>query len=156
MRRSNRQFYYFILDDDKKLFNCIGSISNDNDWNQMVVDAQKSGRNIHSSSVWEEEGSESSKDDLENRGYKYSEKLLVHQPVDRSAEYSHSLPQYAGGADKNKIVQFLCHDCRVVRYGEMNTNYPGQEILMNSNLGDYTARCLKCGSIANDPYNWYR
>ena len=32
----------------------------------------------------------------------------------------------------------------------------GEEVLRSSQVGDFTATCLRCGYIANDPYNWYR
>lgn len=72
-------------------------------------------------------------------------------------EYTGSLPNYAQKADRKKLVKILCKgDCNDTRWAEMNVNYPGQEALRNSDLGDYNAVCLKCGKVAEDSYNWYR
>lgn len=155
-RSSKKQFYYIIIDDDQKLFNYFGPISSDNDWNWKVVEAQKAGRKMRASSPWTDEELSQSISYLNSQGYTATKQLLVDAPVDRSAEYSGTLPKYASKADRNRIVRFLCKSCGSTVYGEMTTNYPGQDALKRSNLGDYSARCLKCGAEAKDSYNWYR
>jgi predicted nucleic-acid-binding Zn-ribbon protein len=154
--RSIKQFYYIIIDDDQKLFNYFGPISNDNDWNWKVVDAQKGGRNMRARTPWTDEELAQSISILKRQGYQHTDELLVNAPPDRSAEFSGSLPDYAKSADRNRVVRFLCRNCGVARYGEMNVRYPGKEILHKSDLGAYSARCLKCGTVAYDPYNWFR
>jgi len=37
----------------------------------------------------------------------------------------------------------------------MNKPFPGMDILRNAKAGEYTAKCLKCGTEAHDCYNWY-
>lgn len=155
-RSSKKQFYYIIQDHDQKLFNYFGPISSDNDWNWKVVEAQNIGRNLTVSSPWTEDELEHSIAFLRGREYQPTDKLLVEAPPDRTAEFTGALPDYASSADRNRVVRFLCRHCGTTRFGEMTVRYPGQEILRNSNLGAYSARCLKCGTVANDPYNWYR
>ena len=38
----------------------------------------------------------------------------------------------------------------------MEVDYPGDDVLRAAQVLTYRARCLKCGHIANDPYNWFR
>jgi len=71
--------------------------------------------------------------------------------------YKGPLPNYAQQANGNRLVKLLRKgDCSRVVWAEMNTDYPGQEVLRKSQVGDFTATCLKCGKIAVDPYNWMR
>lgn len=75
-----------------------------------------------------------------------------------------NLPKYATGANPARLVQILCkgHCVDVLyrklctRWAEMEVDFPGQEILRKSQLGDFRAKCLKCGSIARDCYKWTR
>ena len=41
-----RSFLLIIVDQDMRVFNLVGPISGDTDWNHRVSEAQKSGRNI--------------------------------------------------------------------------------------------------------------
>jgi hypothetical protein len=67
------------------------------------------------------------------------------------------LPNYAQWANKARLVRLLCKGrCSHVVWAEMNANYPGQEVLRKSHMGDFTAICLKCETVARDPYNWFR
>jgi len=67
------------------------------------------------------------------------------------------LPNYAARANSARLVRLLCKGkCSHVVWAEMNVDYPGQEVLRKSQVGDFTAVCLKCGKIAQDPYNWLR
>lgn len=156
MRRKNKSFYYIIKDHDQKLFNYFGPISSDNDWNGKVVDAQNTGRSLSVSSPWTEDDLNASIQYLTNQGYKKADFLLVNPPPDRSAEYSGNLPSYAEGADLNKVVIIHCHTCKADRYAEMEVKYPGQDSLRNTQLGTFTAYCLKCGEQVKDCYNWHR
>lgn len=65
------------------------------------------------------------------------------------------LPKYAKKADKSRLVRLLCkNSCNRVRYAEMTNTWPGSDVLRRSHLGDYEAKCLMCGKIAKDGYNW--
>jgi hypothetical protein len=69
-----------------------------------------------------------------------------------------SLPKYAERANPGRLVKIFCKDVRRphTAWAEMNTDYPGQDVLQRSQVGDFTATCLRCGKIARDPYNWSR
>jgi hypothetical protein len=156
MKRRGREFYYFIVDSDKMLFNCLGPISSDLELNNKVVAAIESGREIRASSTPDLNSKEEHIDFYKSKGYKLIEDLLIDKPIDRSNEYTKRLPDYAKNADRNKIVCFFCDNCKSNVFGEMTINYPGQEILTDSKLFSFEARCLKCGAIVSDHYNWYR
>ena len=71
--------------------------------------------------------------------------------------YEGPLPQYARNANRSRLVKLLCKGaCSRVVWAEMNTEHPGYEVLRHSQVGDFTATCLKCGKVAKDPYNWIR
>jgi hypothetical protein len=39
----------------------------------------------------------------------------------------------------------------------MNAPYPGRDTLRDPKINNsFTATCLKCGYVAQDPYNWVR
>jgi hypothetical protein len=68
-----------------------------------------------------------------------------------------NLPKYAHGADPLRLVRLLCKGrCCKTRFAEMSVDYPGECLLRNAKVNQFTARCLKCGKIARDPYNWFR
>ncbi len=68
-----------------------------------------------------------------------------------------SLPNYAKYADRGRLVRLLCKgSCSSTQWAEMEQPYPGSDALKKAQVDDYTARCLKCGKIARDPYNWFR
>lgn len=70
--------------------------------------------------------------------------------------YKGPLPNYAQHTNRDRLVKLLCKgDCSGVVWAEMNTDYPGQEVLRKTQVGDFSATCLKCGKIAKDPYNWF-
>ncbi len=67
------------------------------------------------------------------------------------------LPEYARWADRTRLVRLLCKGkCSCVRWAEMDQPYPGQEVLRKAEAFKFSARCLYCGKVANDPYNWFR
>lgn len=71
--------------------------------------------------------------------------------------YTGPLPAYASRADRKRLVRLLCKGgCFKTRWAEMKVDYPGEEILRKAQVFDFKATCLRCGEIANDPYNWYR
>jgi len=157
-QRKIEPFYLVLVDHDSKMFNVIGPIVDDTKWNNKIVELQHTGRNINCFDV---PGSESVNDTINSysrqTGYSFSQELIISIPEDHSMEYTGILPNYAQKADRKKLVKVLCKgDCRSTRWAEMNVNYPGQKALRNSDLGDYNAKCLKCGKVAKDSYKWHR
>jgi hypothetical protein len=149
-------FLLVVVDEDKKVFNIVGPITDDTEWNVKIVELQKSGRNVRCfSSTPERSVAELSKLYSGQTGFTYSETLITNLPP-RSDSYQGSLPDYAARADRNRVVQLLCRSCGVTRWAEMTVDYPGAEALRSSQVMAFSARCLKCGDIARDPYNWYR
>lgn len=54
-------------------------------------------------------------------------------------------------------MKLLCKGvCSKVRWAEMDVDYPGEQVLRKASLREFTANCLKCGAVAQDPYNWFR
>ena len=77
--------------------------------------------------------------------------------MNQSVAYKGRLPAYALGADRRRLVRLLCKgQCCKTRWAEMTVDYPGETVLRDSQLLQFQARCLVCGRIACDPYNWYR
>jgi hypothetical protein len=77
--------------------------------------------------------------------------------MDESIAYTGSLPLYARRGNRKRLVRLLCKGrCCTTRWAEMKVDYPGEEILRKAQVFDFAATCLKCGEVANDPYNWYR
>jgi len=68
-----------------------------------------------------------------------------------------NLPEYAKGADPRRLVRLLCKGkCSCVRWAEMEQSHPGDDVLRTAQVFEFSARCLCCGKIAHDPYNWFR
>lgn len=158
MRRRRRSFFLVIVDDDAKTFCVVGPMSDDTEWNHRIVELQEVGRDIRCFST---EASKSVKAiaDLYSKqtGFSYSEDLIIHSPADSSTSYVGALPDYAKNATRSRLVRLLCRGrCNTTRWAEMDTDYPGQQALSNSQEGKFTATCLKCGERATDPYNWFR
>ena len=77
--------------------------------------------------------------------------------MNQSGTYKGRLPAYALGADRRRLVRLLCKGkCGKIRWAEMTVDYPGEVALRKSQLLDFAAKCLVCGRVAVDPYNWYR
>lgn len=73
------------------------------------------------------------------------------------AHYSGHLPQYAAGANRDRVIMLLCKGrCGRTRWALMNQDYPGESVLRRAKLGDFSATCLKCGRVAKNPYNCWR
>ena len=157
-RTRTQSFLKFIVDDEKRVFNIVGPITDDTNWVKRIVELQKRGRRIRGFTSQSTESIDSLADSYSKQtGYMFSRVLITDERENSSAEYRGSLPKYAQRADRKKIVKILCKGrCGTTRWAEMNVDYPGQVILRNSDLGDFTATCLKCGERAQDSYNWYR
>jgi hypothetical protein len=67
--------------------------------------------------------------------------------------YSGPLPKYAERADRNRLVKILCKGrCVCMRWAEMDTDHA--DAFQKAETRGVTAKCLKCGRIALDSYNW--
>lgn len=158
MSREDEWFIY-IQDHDRKLFALAGPVSGGqvDDWTDAVVQEQEKGRDLFCQEVSRAQLLEC-KTHAKGNGFSETEfeKLLV-PPSDRSNDYRGKLPNYASKADRAKVIQLLCKGkCGAVKWAEMNKPFPGQEVLSKAGMGEYKATCLRCGSTAQDNYNWYR
>jgi hypothetical protein len=66
-----------------------------------------------------------------------------------------NIPQYSKDVAPEQLVRRYCDRCRSGTWSRLNKPYPGPTALGNATAGEYVATCLKCGSEANDNYNWY-
>ncbi len=149
-------FFLVVVDEDEKVFNIVGPMTDDSEWNAKIIELQKSGRNVRCFAS----GTERSVDQLaalfsSQTGFSYSNTLITNVPRRRDS-YQGPLPDYAARADRSRVVKLLCKSCGTTRWAEMSADYPGEDVLSKAQAMDYSARCLKCGDIARDPYNWYR
>ncbi len=72
-----KPFYFVIYDDDQKLCNILGPLTNDTELTSAVCLAQKNGRQIHCCSVFEENSSRQKlENDCKQKGYTLTEKIL--------------------------------------------------------------------------------
>ncbi len=154
-----KNLYIYIKDEDQIIFSFEGPIDHNtaDDWLKVGISARRSGRNLRIIDVWEEDLN-GHIEDAKSRGFvKVASREIIDPPRNRSGEYEKSLPQYAQNAARNKLVKLICRGkCGKVVWAELNLPYPGKETLKNEPMGKFKARCLKCGSIAKDNYNWYR
>lgn len=152
-------WYIFITDSDQKLFALAGPIQGHivDDWIAAVAYEQQMGRDISCLDITKEQIVECCTQALCNGLSETNSTRIITSPIDRSNYYVGKLPNYASKADRARVVQLLCKGtCSAVRWAEMNNPYPGKTVLRSAQMGDYTATCLRCGSIAQDHYNWYR
>lgn len=161
MRQSRiKSFYLAIVDEDNKIFNIVGPIESDAVWNEKICALQDEGKRIRCFSFPITESLKSVIDSYSKQsGYSFSEKLIceISKNEFENCEYQGSLPEYAQAADRKRLVKILCKGkCRATCWAEMTINYPGRDILSKSQVGDFTAICLRCGCEAVDGYNWYR
>lgn len=157
--KKQKNLYIYIEDEDQKIFSIEGPIDHcaADDWLDIGNSASSYGRNLRILDLWEGD-LDGHIEYAESRGFvKVSSREIISPPRDRSAEYKKSIPQYAQNAARNKLVKALCKGkCGKVVWAELNLPYPGKEALKNAPMGKFQTRCLKCGSIAKDNYNWYR
>jgi ribosomal protein S27AE len=151
-----KQWWYFIIDNDAKTFCNMGLVTTEVEWNLKVENAMKAGRNVRAASQWTEQEAKSLETYYTSQGYTKVTTPPVETPLNRSSEYKGVLPEYAQRADRKRIVKFLCGKCNSTRFGEMNQDYPGTDVLRDDDSGIYRATCLKCGYITGDSYNWIR
>ena len=147
-----------MKDYDSRRFSIHGPLFDDREWDKIVVEAQQSGRDLRSVTVLATQGKEELAEQLEHElRFSYSPTSILGEPEDTTIYYEGSLPAYAQNANRRRVVKILCKgECIATRWAEMTVDYPGKEILRRAEAFDYTAKCLKCGYQAKDPYNWLR
>lgn len=153
-------FYLVLIDREKKIFNIVGPMVDDRDWNKRITQTQSQGRNV-GCFTWENRTD--SKDQIivgykkQYSEYQFSDTLITNEPEDISATFKGVIPNYAEGANRKRLIKIFCKNgCGITRWAEMTVDFPGQEILQRSQLGDFEAICLKCNKRASDCYNWHR
>lgn len=156
--KKKREWYIYLEDYDKKLYTVIGPFSDDDShWIDSIQNQIDSGRNLQ----WQyaepgqlgEIPEHAKGNDLEEA----DSSSILQSPQDKSSHYIGHLPQYAQAADRSKLVKILCKGkCGQVRWAELNKSYPGKMVLKEAEMNIYKAKCLKCGKIAIDNYNWSR
>lgn len=153
-----RQPWGFVIqDDDSKQYAFTGIITDDRGWNDRVSEAQKQGRKLSCFSHTAANVTQLTDWAKQNGLTCVSVETILARPVDRSPIYEGVLPAYAGKANRRRVVKVLCRGkCQGNTWAEMNTDYPGQPNLESAAVGAYTAKCLVCGHVAKDPYNWTR
>jgi len=159
MKESKKgQFWYIVKDYDTKRFSIHGPLIDDNAWNKKVCDAQDAGRDVRSETVPATQGKEALANQVEQQlKLIYSPNSILEEPEDTTNLYEGKLPGYAKNANRKRVVRILCKgECKATRWAEMSVDYPGKEVLSNAELFDFTAKCLKCGYQAKDPYDWLR
>lgn len=94
--------------------------------------------------------------DAEEEDPEYHRRMIEHSSPQPVFDPS-SLPAYAASTPQEFLVKFWCRGkCRKTRWARMDSPYPGRVALQEAQLGQYRARCLKCGYEATDVSNWYR
>lgn len=156
--KHTREFYLIIADEQRKEFNIVGPMSDDSLWNKKITELQESGRKMRCLSTGTDRSVEEIAASYSRQiGFAYTTTTLIETPHRNDAEYRGPLPKYAANANRARVVQLLCKGSSPhSAWAEMNADYPGQERLQHSGVGDYAATCLRCGRVARDPYNWYR
>lgn len=169
MPRRKRPISFWIVIKDHKTgtFNMIGRLNDDRPWDDAVCQAKQEGRPL---GVETFDGNLSEVEVI-NRvrqgGFRLTEAPILASGVssalrreqERVAPYNGSLPQYAQGANRRRVVKIVCRGkCRGghTTWAEMTIDHPGDEKLRQLTHFDVTARCLRCGYEAKDPYNWFR
>jgi len=153
-KKTFRDFYYFIIDDDTKLYNYFIPDCPSHQWNLKVIEEQEKGKNMRAMQ-YEIEKLDDVLSWLNSIGFSESKTLLVGVAYNNTREYTKRIPDYAKDADLNKVLIINCHFCKG-KWGELNTIYPGMDTLHKAEPNIYTARCLTCKREVNDNYNWYR
>jgi hypothetical protein len=141
-----------IVDEDNHTFSVVGPLLDDSGLTNRAYELQQVGRNVR---CFSHHGSRISATESQ-RGYRYVDNLFATSSEDNLVGYGGPLPGYARTANRNRVVRIICRSCGRGRWAEMDVDYPGKEILRNSQVYDFKARCLFCEEAAKDPYNWHR
>jgi len=153
-----RKWYIYLEDYDKKLYSVIGPFSEDDShWIEAIQNQIDSGRKLQWQYAEPDQLKEIPQHAKGNDLKEVNSSSILQPPQDRSSDYLGNLPQYAQAADRSKLIKILCKGkCGQVRWAELNKAYPGKKTLREADMNVYEAKCLKCGKIAIDNYNWFR
>lgn len=83
--------------------------------------------------------------------------LIEHEYNTRKNRILNKLPNYVTSQNYNidKLVKYICKGgCGKTRWLELEQSVLKKSQLKNTQLGDYSAKCLKCGYIAKYCYNF--
>ena len=156
-RRTQRTFYVLVRDHKRKEFEIFGPTSDDGPLSDAVVRENERGRDMMCEPVEVElEERDATLRWAESEGYKRASGIL-RVDAEPPSLYKGSLPQYAQGANRERVVQVFCKgDCKRTTWAEMvDESYCGKEALKSPQAAShFRAKCLVCGKIAADPYNW--
>lgn len=85
--RKLRSFFLVVVDEDKKVFNVVGPITDDRGWNKRIVDAQKQGRNVGCFTWPTIDSVQNILDSYsEQTGYRFSDMSVIDEPEDTTLE----------------------------------------------------------------------
>lgn len=156
--KKRKEWYIYLEDYDMKLYTVIGPFfDDDSHWIDSIENQIDSGRNLQWQYAEPEQLREIPTHAKGNNFEKADYSLILQPPEDKSSHYSGYLPQYAQNADRSKLVKILCKGkCSQTRWAELNKIYPGKRILKEAEMNIYEAKCLKCGMVSIDNYNWFR
>lgn len=156
---NSKKLYIFLQDEDLRRFAVAGPIGirSLDEWLEKGIAARKEGRQVTVIDIFEEY-LQTSVQHASSQGFTLVQPYdIVVPPKDRSAEYEGKLPAYAENADRDRVVKILCKGrCRAERWAELDQVYPGRRALKDASMGTFKAKCLRCGALAQDSYNWYR
>jgi len=123
-------------------------------WDTKLNEAKNSGKDVQQQ-YFEKEKLEEYKQKYIDRGYEYTDTLLIDEAYNNTSEFRGKLPQYAKNANKNRILKTYHDGCRGV-WGELiDFDFPGNEEL-KENPDKYRVKCLKCDKELDGVYNFYR
>lgn len=157
--KKQKNLYIYLQDNELRVYSIYGPIDHDSsgDWLNLGNDARSTGRDIRVLDFWEDELHEYHEHAKSLGLSEVDASNIIDSPRDSSKDYKGTLPKYAQGASRDRLIKLLCKGkCGKTVLAELNVMYPGREQLKNAPMGQYKARCLKCGTIAQDNYNWNR
>ncbi|MDM5142362.1 hypothetical protein OB959_21605 [Aeromonas bestiarum] len=157
--KKQKNLYIYLQDNEQRAYSIKGPIDHESadDWLNQGNDARSAGRDISVLDFWEDE-LQAHHTHAKSLGLSEVDASdIIDSPRDSSADYKGKLPKYAQGASRGTLIKLLCKGkCGKTALAELNVVYPGREQLKKAPMGQYKARCLKCGAVAQDNYNWYR
>ena len=87
-RKTLKEFWLAVTDDEQRIVNIHGKMSDDTDWIDKVCEAKKSGRAVRCQSLGESLSQEEAIRSMLSTGYQLTERPIVDATEDRSSEYT--------------------------------------------------------------------
>lgn len=160
MSAKTREFFLFVTDSDNGVFNILGPMRDDSTETKAVCELRDEGRNVGCCSVDNDRNKSRNTMIMEMTNethLKYTDSPILQEAPEKGLPYTGRLPKYAQRADKRRLVQMLCKGkCSCTRWAEMNVPYTNDMTFKESNFQGIEAKCLFCGYVQRDNYNWYR